>query len=187
MRSEHIEIGGVYQARVGGQLRRVKVRYAIRGSLTLTGRRRSTRYGCITVDTRRLIWRTAAALRPLPGTREAVADEARRASREVRARLRAEANAARPRRAKPDWPWGASAPTIEPDGTLPDGRNRDTVRRAIGRLHVGDSAGRVMREAHGLPIYRWRSMPRTMRRAILRTALVEHQANRDLYRAAMLR
>lgn len=172
MRSEEVQLGGTYHAKVGGALRRVTIKWAREGSLTLAGRRRPTRYGCLTLDTGRIIQRTAAALRALPGTPESAAAQAREAARR-----------ARPRRTKPDMPADSPRVSIDASGMLKSDALRSIVARAVGRIHVGDMPGRVLRVARGLWRFRWLSMPRDMRRAIMLTALAEHRANGLEYEA----
>jgi hypothetical protein len=180
MKQTDIQIGGQYRVRIGNRLAPVTV------LRRLDGRGRA-RFACLTGDTGREVRATAARLRPMPGTVEAVAENRRRVAA-------AAARQPRPYTGDPGAECVDARPVPEMlgvIGTSPVLRmsepNRDTIRRIVDRVHVAEpfaAVARAVRRRLGAQIT-WQTIPRELRRGILYAAAERHAAGRRMYRVAM--
>jgi len=188
MRQNEVQIGMAAVVKVGGRLATVTV---LRELLTRYDRRR--KFACLTHDTRREITATAARLRPAPGSPQ---DDAAR-SREAAAAARRRRDDEEPR----PWtmPEGMAATLVVsrpvagmmarvarmPIMALNE-TDRAGVDRLVDRLHCAESPMAVCRRIRrGLERFQWRTIPATLRRAVLLAGLERHAANRSLYRDVM--
>lgn len=153
------------------------------------------RYFCQTHDTRRHIIATAARLRHVFGTAGDAAENARAAARQRRIGREQRAAEARP------WtmPEGivvslatarAVPGLIARVGRLPVMALTEAdvagVDRVVDRLHVLDTASTVCRAMRGgLERFRWSTIPATLRRAVMLSALERHRDNRRQYQRVM--
>lgn len=153
------------------------------------------RFACQTHDTRRHITATAARLRHVFGTPGDAAENARAAARQRRIGREQRASEARP------WtmPEGnvVSLATARPVpgliarvGRLPVMALTEAdvagVDRVVDRLHVLDTVPTVCRAMRGgLERFVWSTIPATLRRAVLLSALERHRDNRRQYQRVM--
>ena len=153
------------------------------------------RFACQTHDTRRHVTATAARLRHVFGTPGDAAENARAAARQRRIGREQRAAEARP------WtmPEGnvVSLATARPVpgliarvGRLPVMALTEAdvagVDRVVDRLHVLETASTVCRAMRGgLERFQWQTIPATLRRAVLLSALERHRDNRRQYQRVM--
>jgi hypothetical protein len=190
MRQNEITIGMECVVKIGSRFAPVTV---LRELPTHYSRRR--KFACMTHDTRREITATAARLRHAIGTPGDVAENARAAARQRRIGREQRAAEARP------WtmPEGIVA-TVEDArpipgmiarvGRLPVMRLNETDRagvdRLVDRLHCAESPMAVCRRIRrGLERFQWRTIPATLRRAVLLAGLERHADNVAAFRDVM--
>jgi hypothetical protein len=183
MRQEDVQIGATYRTKVGDRLATVNV---VRSVYALSGSRR--RFHCVTLDTRREIYRTAAKLRPM-----VEADKPAK-SRELSLRsqrqyedpdgIRTAVYIDNPQPVRGMISNVSNGPIVMVGAF--DGFDR-IVRTAVDRVHVAES-WRVVAWAirHRIrEMYRPSSLPRALRRGLLYAAAKRHAANRNTYRMVM--
>lgn len=183
MRQAEIWIGGYYRTKVGDRITRVKVERNV-------GKRGRSRdhFECITADTGKTIYRTAAKLRPLveaakpaPAKRELVdypdPDMIRHPGLKPMSRV-----AATPIAGMFNRITGPSGDIVHLDDA-----HANLVRSIVDRIHVAEPF-RTVADAVRRKItkqYRYLSVPRALRRGLLYAAAKRHAANRDTYRMVM--
>jgi hypothetical protein len=180
MRQAEVWIGGYYRTKVGDRITRVKVERNV-------GKRGGSRdqLECVTADTGKVIYRTAAKLRPLvdvakpaPAKRELVEypdpDMIRHPGLKPMSSYCAQPNELVKRL------WAGDIVEL-------DEAHAKLVRSIVDRLHVAEPF-RTVADAIRRQIvkqYRYLSVPRALRRGLLYAAAKRHAANRDTYRMVM--
>lgn len=187
MRQNEVKVGGEYRVKIGGRMAPVIVQN--QRHQRMSGERWRIVFDCRTLDTGRAIVAAAARLRPLPGTPEAAAENARKIAAERR-RMKA------PHKAPA--PTAADAPRLVAPAPVPGmvrrvdparlveplvGRNREMVERVVAGVHVGlpwSVACRAVWKIIGTG-GRLRGFPKHLRRGAWLKVAEEHAANRRLY------
>lgn len=183
MRQAEVWIGGFYRTKVGNRITRVKVER----NVGPRGRSRD-QFVCITTDTNKVIYRTAAKLRPLvdvakpaPAKRELVAypdpDMIRHPGLKPMSSIVAQPIGGMLNRIT----WRAG------DLVELDEAHARWMRTRVDRLHVSEPFRTVARSIRSLITkqYIYLSVPRALRRGLLYAAASRHAANRDTYRMVM--
>lgn len=179
MLAKNVQIGSMYRCRVGDRLALVKV-VSDRGG---SGRR----FACETQDTNRMIRASAAKLRPLAGTAEAEAEQARKAAAAAKRGPRPFAGPV----GDETVPAAPVAGVIDRVGSSPvlrlSAANIDTIRRIVDGVHVAEPFAQVARRVRSRigSMVIWRTIPRELRRGILHAAAERHAEGRRLYRQVM--
>ena len=183
MRQAEVWIGGYYKTKVGERITRVKVERNV-------GKRGRSRdqFECVTADTGKTIYRTAAKLRPMvdvekpaPVKRELVAypdpDLIRHPGLKPMPSICAQPIGGMFNR----MTWRAG------DTLLLDEAHERWMRTRVDRLHVSEPLRTVARSIRSLITrqYIYLSVPRALRRGLLYAAAKRHAANRDTYRMVM--
>lgn len=183
MRQAEVWIGGFYRTKVGDRITRVKVERNV-------GKRGMSRdqFECVTADTGKVIYRTAAKLRPMveadkpaPVKRELVAypdpDLIRHPGLKPMSSIKAQPIGGIINRIT----W-RSADIVELDEA-----HTNWMRTRVDRLHVAEPFRTVARSIRSLITrqYIYLSVPRALRRGLLYAAAKRHAANRDTYRMVM--
>lgn len=192
MRQTEVTIGCEYRVRIGDRLAPVAV---IRRRVRRNFGREQIVFDCRTLDTGREIVATAARLRPVPGTPEAAAEQARKRKAQAR---RIAATPAGTYTSTPAVP----APVLVAPSPVPGmvenvnpwqpverlvGYNREAVERIVAGVHVAlpwSSACRAVYRVIGKG-GRLRGFPRALRRGAWLRVAEEHAANRAQYVAVM--
>jgi hypothetical protein len=180
MRQAEVWIGGFYRTKVGNRITRVKVERNV-------GKRGGSRdqLECVTADTGKVIYRTAAKLRPLveqdkpaPVKRELVAypdpELIRHPGLKPLPCICAQPNEV--------------ARVINSGNILElDEPHHQLIRSVVDRLHVAKpfrTVARAIRRRITMQ-YIYLSVPRRLRRGLLYAAAKRHAANRNTYRMVM--
>lgn len=190
MRQNEVQIGGRYIARVGNRLAPVTVKGKRERRMGVN--RWQTVFDCVTGDTGRDIVCTAARLRPLPGTPEAAAEQARaRKAAAKRAKARpaaAPVPAYEPKLVAPA-PVAGMVRTVNPSQLVEPlvGRNREMVERIVAGVHVAMPWSAACRAVYAVigKGGKLRGFPRHLRRGAWLAVAEEHARNRKLYRETM--
>lgn len=194
MKQAEVKIGMEARVKIGGRLAPVRV-------ITQRERRRwgnsprQTVFEVRTLDTGRTIIATAARLRPVPGTPEAAAEQARKRAAEARriARTPAGTYTSKPVHAPPTLvapaPVAGMVRRVDPARLVEPlvGYNREAVERIVAGVHVAmpwsvacRAVFKVINKNGDLHTF-----PKSLRRGAWLKVAEEHAANRRLYRETM--
>lgn len=193
MKQAEVKIGMEARVKIGGRLAPVIVtdkRHQRRSNETWM-----VVFECRTLDTGRAIVATAARLRPVPGTPEAAAEQARKRAAEARriAKTPAGTYTSKPAPAAPVLVPPAPVPgmvrRVDPSRLVEPliGHNREAVERIVAGVHVAMSWSaacravfRVINKNGDLHTF-----PKALRRGAWLKVAEEHAANRRLYLETM--